>query len=378
MTKLSFLCAALLALCLGACSHADDHADGEASDLDHGDGIVLSPSQAKEAGVKTAIVRPGNFSQVIPVSGRILNATGDESTISATVSGIVRVLMPLDEGAHVGAGATVFSISSKGLQEGDAVQKARIEYEAALRQYERDEKLVKDHIVSEKHFEASKTTLDNARLAWEALGARRGEGTGVTARLGGYVKELLVRDGDYVAVGQPLAKLTRNRTLQLRAEVPERYVSSMPNISSAKFRLSGSKRVYDLRQLNGRKISHGPAMTQNSHYLPLTFELNNASGMVAGAYAEVWLVCGTQTGVISLPITAITEEQGLFFVYVLDTDDPDRDKYHKVEVELGATDGDRVQVLRGLKGGEEVVVEGAMHVKLAAASGTVPGHAHNH
>lgn len=41
-------------------------------------------------------------------------------------------------------------------------------------------------------------------------------------------------------------------------------------------------------------------------------------------------------------------------------------------------DGCRVEVLSGLKGGEKVVTVGALHVKLAAAGNTIPGHTHNH
>ncbi len=88
--------------------------------------IILSQNKAKAAGVKTAVAKPGPFNDVIAVSGRVLSASNDETTVSATVSGIVRLLRPLSEGQQVGAGLPVFVISSKGLEQGDAVQKARI------------------------------------------------------------------------------------------------------------------------------------------------------------------------------------------------------------------------------------------------------------
>ena len=45
---------------------------------------------------------------------------------------------------------------------------------------------------------------------------------------------------------------------------------------------------------------------------------------------------------------------------------------------LGETDGEAAEVCRGLKGGEPVVVEGAIHVKLASASNAIPAHTHSH
>ena len=49
----------------------------------------------------------------------------------------------------------------------------------------------------------------------------------------------------------------------------------------------------------------------------------------------------------------------------------------KQEVNLGQSNGDRVQVLSGLKAGDKAVVKGVYQVKLAAVSSVMPeGHSH--
>ena len=78
--------------------------------------------------------------------------------------------------------------------------------------------------------------------------------------------------------------------------------------------------------------------------------------------------------VLSLPRTALTEEQGSFFVYL----NVDEEGYRKQEVTLGADNGKNVQILSGLKAGDRVVVEGANQVRLAGISTAIPGHTHNH
>ena len=78
--------------------------------------------------------------------------------------------------------------------------------------------------------------------------------------------------------------------------------------------------------------------------------------------------------VISLPRTALTEEQGLFFVYL----QLDEEGYKKQEVTLGADNGQSVQILTGVKAGDPVVVSGAYQVKLASASNAIPAHSHEH
>lgn len=51
----------------------------------------------------------------------------------------------------------------------------------------------------------------------------------------------------------------------------------------------------------------------------------------------------------------MTEEQGIFFVYL----QLDEEGYKKQEVTLGADNGKSVQILTGIKPGDRVVTEGA-------------------
>ena len=60
----------------------------------------------------------------------------------------------------------------------------------------------------------------------------------------GYVKEVLVNEGDYVTSGQPVAIVSQNRRLQLRADLPEKYWASANRIIGANFRPSYSEETY--------------------------------------------------------------------------------------------------------------------------------------
>ena len=76
----------------------------------------------------------------------------------------------------------------------------------------------------------------------------------------------------------------------------------------------------------------------------------------------------------SLPHSALTEEQGSFFVYL----QLDEEGYKKQLVTLGADNGESVQILSGVKAGDRVVTEGAYQVKLASATNAIPAHSHEH
>ena len=77
---------------------------------------------------------------------------------------------------------------------------------------------------------------------------------------------------------------------------------------------------------------------------------------------------------MTVPVSALTDEQGLNFVYI----QTDPTCYERREVTIGQTDGERVEIKSGLKAGEKVVTEGAVQVRLAGASTAIPGHTHNH
>lgn len=371
---------ALVACMLGSCGGHEGHdheAEEEAKEAHaaHADEIVLTPEKAQAAGVQVEEVQPAAFRSVIPTSGQVLAAQGDEATVVAAVSGVVNFTRSLIEGTQVSAGMALLTVSSQHIQEGDPVKRARIAYETAKSEYERAAKLVDKQIVSQKDFNQLKENYENARIAYEALSpSKDGKGVAVKSPIGGYVKSCLVKEGDYVTVGQPLLTVTQTRRLQLKAEVSERYYAGLKSIVSANFTTTYDDKVYRLDDLKGRLLSYGKSSGDASYYIPVTFEFDNRGDVIPGSFVEVYLLSEERQGVISLPVSAITEEQGLNFVYL----QVDAECYKKQEVKLGMNDGCRVEVLSGLKGGEKVVTVGAMHVKLAAAGNTIPGHTHNH
>lgn len=347
----------------------------EESPEGHSGEIVLTAEKAKAAGVEVMKIEPGTFRQVIPASGQLLSAQGDEVTVVASVSGVVSFARTLTEGSQVAEHATLLTVSADNLQDGDPVKRARIAYETAKAEYERAAKLVDKQIVSQKDFNQLRENYENARIAYEALSpGKNGRGVAVVSPVGGYVKACLVKEGDYVTVGQSLLSVTRSHRLQLRADVSERFYPNLRSVVSANFRTNYGDRTYRLEDLNGRLLSYGRTSGNSSLYIPVTFELDNRGDLLPGAFAEIFLLGEERNGVISLPVSALTEEQGTYFVY----QKLDADCYQKVEVRIGASNGDRVEVLSGLKGGEEIVVQGAIHVKLASAANAIPGHTHNH
>ena len=348
--------------------HEHEHAAEAAAG--HSDEIILPPAKAQAAGVETSIIEPGTFNQVIKTSGRVMAAQGDESVAVATVAGVVSFHGKVIEGMSISKGTPLVVLSSKNMADGDPVQRARIAYKTAKKEYERMKELLPNKIVSEKDFAQARQTYENARISYEAVAQNHSaQGQAIPSPISGYVKSLLVKEGDYVTVGQPLVSVTQNRKLFLRADVSEKYYPYLRTIGSANFCTPYDNKVYTLKELNGRLLSYGKASGENSYYVPVTFEFDNKGDIIPGSFVEIFLLSSPMENVIALPHTALTEEQGSFFVYL----QIDEKGYKKQPV-----NGEKVQILSGVKAGDKVVTQGAYQVKLAGATNAIPAHSHEH
>lgn len=370
------LAAMLSASCNNTAGEGHDHAE-EADDA-HVEGTIhFSEEQARAAAMTLDTVRPSDFAEVLPVSGHILPAQGGEMTVSATMAGVVSLSSAdLTEGAAVSAGQPIFVIAANELADGNPAAAAAAELKAARAAYDRAKSLAEDRLVSNAELEEARRRLETAEAAAASLGNATRRRT-AAAPMAGYVKSILVRPGDYVEAGRALAVVSTTRRLQLRADVPERDYARLADVDGANFRLTADApgTVHRLADLRGRLVARGQTTADGDCYVPVVFEFDNVGDIVPGTFADVWLLGRRRSGVISIPLRAVTEEQGVTYVY-LRTGPND---YKKTEVKTGADDGNRVEITAGLREGDVVVVDGAIQVKLAAAGSTLPeGHNHSH
>lgn len=352
----------------------DPHAgsDNEAHDPDE---IVITSDKALAIGIKTEKVQPRDFHAVIRCGGSLQTVQDEEVVVVAPVSGIVSFERSLTEGMNLSRGESLLLITGRNIENGDAVSRVRIAYETAEKEYERAAKLVSDKIISQKEFEQISRTYQDAKLAYEALSpAQDGSGAVVQSPKPGFVKACLVKEGEYVTAGKPLLVITGADRLRLRAEVSERNYRLLKDVVSANFSVPVDTCLYRLDRMNGRVISYGRTVGDSSFYIPVIFEFDNNGQLLSGSYVDVFLQSAMKHRVLTLPVSAFTEEQGVFFVYVK----TGADTYHKRPVVTGNSDGAHTEILSGLQAGEDVVTKGVVHVKLASVHSVIPAHTHEH
>jgi RND family efflux transporter MFP subunit len=348
-----------------------EHADSE--------DISYLKEQAWKVEFANQAVKKQTFNDVIKTSGQILSAPGDELIVTAKASGVV-VFSGKNTiiGSAVNSGNSLFTITGADMTESNidaSVKDAKANYLKAKTDYERSKSLVADKIVSEREHQQVKLQFENAQTAYYTVSKNySSKGQNVLCPMSGFVKNVLVTEGQFVASGTPLATISKNKRLLVQANVSQNYFSRLSSITSANFKTPQSDVVYNTIALNGRIVSYGKSTSASTPFIPVTFEIDNAGQLVSGSIIEIYLKSSAITDALVVPVSALIEEQGIFYVYV----QTGGESFQKREVKLGASDGMNVQVLSGIVENERVVTKGGYQIKLSSASGTLPAHGHEH
>ena len=342
--------------------------------------ITYLKEQAWKVDFANEPVRKREFTNVIKTSGQLLSAQGDEMVVVAKASGIVLFSnQSLIQGSPIQKGQTIMSISGEDLNEfnlNSEYKQAKMNADKTKLDYERASKLIEDQIITQKEFLQAKLAYENAENSYRTLSRNYSQnGKSSLSPMDGFIKNLMVQEGQYVQAGTPLATVSKNKRLVVQSMLSQNYYEQLSSITSANFTSgSNTKELYNTKALNGSLPIIGKSSSNNSPFVSITFEIDNVGHLIPGSVIEVYLKSSPIADAIVIPVSSLVEEQGTFYVYV----QTGGESFQKREVSLGANDGEFVQVLKGVKENERVVTKGAYQIKLSTASGALPAHGHEH
>lgn len=374
MIRAKILISFVLCLSLFSCGKGNNESEGHHSEEEHHhSGLEIDSVKAENLGIIKEKAVKSPFREVIKTGGVLESANSDNFTITAKKSGIVTLSSDITEGKSINKGATIATISSQGVQGGDANMAAAANLEAAKKEYERLKPLYEERLVTAATFREAERAYKEAQAL--SAGGSGGGSSSATSPIDGQITSLAVKSGDFVDVGSPIATVSKNSQLTLKADLPVRYSSSLGTIESANFKTSTMDTAVSLQNLGGRLISGNSTTAGTNGYIPVYFSFSGNSISYPPGYVEVFLLCKEKPGIISVPRSAIIEMQGNKYIYVVENGDD----YAKRLVKTGASDGQRVEILEGLAEGEEYVSKGATSMRMAEVSAIAPpAHNHNH
>jgi len=337
---------------------------------------VFTKEQAWKSNFSTGLPEWGDFGSIIRSIARVEPVPGEEMVISAKTNGMV--LMSGNQvipGTAVAGGQFLLTISGEGLADENIALKAveaHNNFQRAEADFERKTLLSKEKLIPEKELLEAKSLYLNSKAVYENYRDNfRKSGQAVVSPMTGFIRQVLVQNGQYVEAGQSLLRVSQDRNLVLTADVLQKYLPELSAIRSVTLKPVPGERIFSLEELGGRILSVGKSINQDNGMVPVTLQISNSGDFIPGGVAEIIIRCKSVPTVLTVAADALMEEQGLYFLFVQRTPE----LFEKREVIPGASDGLRVVILSGLSGEERVVTKGAVRVKLAQGSGALDPHA---
>jgi membrane fusion protein, multidrug efflux system len=246
-------------------------------------------------------------------------------------------------------------------------RKARASMERAELEYQRYAKLVEMGAVSRSDYdlrrmeattarELYESSLNESRQLYQSLLAQRARvdiarralaDTNVRAPYDGLVAEKHATVGQYLQKGARVATLVRVDPLRVELIVPEAAVAVVRRGQKVSFGVQ----AYPDRRFDGVIAYVGPSVKADSRALVVEALVPNPDGRLQpGLFATARIELPAGKPSVLVPTAAVRTEAGVSKLWVVK-----QDRAEMRLVQLGREVGDRVEALRGVAPGEQVV-----------------------
>ena len=274
-----------------------------------------------------------------------------ETNQAADISGRV-VSVYVKEGSRVGAGQVLASIKRDAI-EVDVTQ-AQNNLQNAIIDNQRYENAYKTGGVTKQQLDNSRLQLKNAQAALRSQGVRMND-TKVRAGISGTINKKMVEPGAVVSPGTPLFEIVNINSLKLAVLVDESQVGKIQIGQQVDINVN----VLPDETFTGR-ISFIAPKSDASLNFPVEVEVANNGQLKAGMYATALFKTNNgaeNQNMLTVPAEAFVNgvSSGQLFIV-------ENGKAKLVTVQVGKVYGNKVQIISGLNGGEQVITSGQINL----------------
>ncbi|MBU3737458.1 MAG: efflux RND transporter periplasmic adaptor subunit [Rhodoferax sp.] len=295
-----------------------------------------------------------------------------QTTLSTQVPGAI-VALHVKAGDRVRAGQELLRVDARAAQQNVAASASQVEAaQAALnvanKEYERQKQLLQKQYISQAALDRIQAEREAAQAQVQALQAQnRAAQTQsgffvLNAPYAGVISDLAVTLGDMAMPGRPLMTLHDPSALRVTAALPETLLPSLGGqIRGARYDIAGQGGPRPAAQ-----VQLLPTVDAATHTIPLRLTLPpGLPGVAPGMFARVWLplpetsaaggAAAARDGASRLyvPASSVLRRAELTAVYVIDA----QGKPLLRQIRLGRPAGDQVEVLSGLRPGEQIAAD---------------------
>lgn len=274
--------------------------------------------------------------------------------VTTEVAGQVQEILARS-GQHVNAGDVLLRLD-------DSVDKADLDglvaqRELARLQFERARKLLRDKSVSRSEYDTSRANLDSAEAAVAAKRALINKKT-IHAPFSGQLGIADINLGQYLSPGDAIVPLQALDPVYVDYNLPERHLAQVQVGQSVIVEVQ----AWPDQRFQGVISAINPGVDTGTRTLRLRATLANPEQLLRpGMFAEVSTVLPLRENILTLPRTAVTYNPYGETVFVIQKSDHGLTVQNR-PVKTGEVRTGRVEIVEGLKAGDQVVSAG--HNKL--------------
>ena len=303
-----------------------------------GDVTVRVSPVAKEA-LATDFGANGNF------------APAQQMNFASENSGrVTRVLV--DEGSYVRRGQTLAIIETDVLN--IDLESAQAAYQNAARDRQRYENAYKTGGVTQQQVDQARLAVENAEARVRQARVRVGDAN-IKASINGIVNKRYIEPGAVVSPGTQLFEIVDVSRLKLNITVNETQVANLKLGDKVDVKAS----VYPDLNFGGTVTFIAPKADASLNF-PVEIEIASDPGnkLKAGMYGTALFKMDNATPIITVPRAAFVGSVSSNQVFIVENGNVARLR----NVIAGRVMGDKVEVLQGLKEGENVITSGQINL----------------
>lgn len=268
-------------------------------------------------------------------------------TVAAEVAGRVEWIGPR-EGAMVRAGDVLMRLNTDLLQA--EFESAQAQAKNDQTEFERQQGLVRGGAAPTRELDQAATKLAISAADLQKVRARL-QRTQILAPASGVLNDLRVEQGEYVQAGTAVAEIVETEIIKVAVNVPERDVAFFSPGQTVGIRADIKGRPQSFQGMITFISSVADERTRSTR---MEITLANKDGLLhSGQIVQARLTRQVLEDAILIPLLAVIPMEHGYAVYVVESS-----KAQRREVQIGIIKGDRVQVVKGLRPGDQLVVSG--------------------
>lgn len=343
----------------GACSRSEgDEADGGAESEESAEDAGGENSDGEDEdgededrGVPVEVVeiQRGPIESVLRYTTNL--EAESEVTVFAEAARRVRQRL-VEEGDKVSRGQVLLRLQDD--QQRTAVERAQSELAKVKLEFERQQRLFEQQLISEAVFNEASYGLEQAELAYRDA-QRELSYTEVRAPIGGTITARYVKIGDHISVNQELFDIVDFDSIVALVYVPEKELPRLGVGQEARIApdaASGEPRTGSIKRI-------APVVDPRSGTIKVTVDVPRSDRLLPGMYVSVDLVTETRDDAVLVPKKALIYDADQIFLYRV-TDD---DKVERMLVTPVLEDRDHIQPTNTIQPGDRVVIAGQAGLK---------------